>query len=71
MSHRKVYPTEVSDEGWEFVAPSLTWLREDAKQRVHALRDVFDAMRWMVKAACPWRLLPGGFPPWQAVEDPG
>lgn len=69
MKSRKVYPTDVSDEEWEFVAPYLTLLREDAAQRVHALRDVFDAMRWMVKAACPWRLMPGDFPPWQAVEQ--
>ena len=66
---RKVYPTDVSDEEWEFVAPYLTLIREDAAQRVHALRDVFDAVRWMVKAGCPWRMLPGDFPPWQAVEQ--
>ena len=66
---RKVYPTDVSDEEWEFVAPYLTLIREDAAQRVYALRDVFDAVRWMVKAGCPWRMLPGDFPPWQAVEQ--
>ena len=71
VKSRKVYPTDVSDGEWEFVAPYLTLLREDAAQRVHALRDVFDAMRWMVKAACPWRLLPGDFPPWQAVQPQG
>ena len=68
---RKVYPTDVSDEEWEFVAPYLTLLREDAAQRVHGLRDVFDALRWMVKAGCAWRMLPGDFPPWQAVEQQG
>ena len=68
---RKVYPTDVSDEEWEFVAPYLTLLKEDAKQRVHTLRDVFDAVRWMVKAGCAWRLLPGDFPPWQAVQQQG
>ena len=66
---RKVYPSDVSDEEWEFVVPYLTLIREDAGQRVHALRDVFDAVRWMVKAGCPWRMLPGDFPPWQAVEQ--
>ena len=71
MNHRKVYSTDVGDEEWEFVAPYLTLMRENAKPRVQALRDVFDAMRWMVKAACPWRLLPGDFPPWQAVEQQG
>jgi transposase len=66
---RKVYPTDVTDEEWEFVAPYLTLMKEDAAQRVYALRDVFDAVRWMAKAACPWRLLPGDFPPWQVVEQ--
>ena len=66
---RKVYPTDVSGEEWEFVVSYLTLIREDAGQRVHALRDVFDAVRWMVKAGCPWRMLPGDFPPWQMVEQ--
>ena len=70
MKSRKVYPTDVSDEEWEFVAPYLTLMREDVPQRRHAWRDLFDATRWMVKAACPWRLLPGDFPPWTAVEQP-
>lgn len=69
MKSRKVYPTDVTDEEWEFVAPYLTLMKEDAPQRMYALRDVFDAVRWMAKAACPWRLLPGDFPPWQVVEQ--
>ncbi len=69
MKSRKVYPTDVTDEEWEFVAPCLTLMKPDAPQRTDALREVFDAVRWMVKAACPWRLLPGDFPPWQVVEQ--
>ena len=69
MKSRKVYPTDVTDEEWEFVAPYLTLMKPDAPQRTYALREVFDAVRWMVKAACPWRLLPGDFPPWQVVEQ--
>ena len=64
---RKPYPTDVTDEEWAFAAPYLTLIREDAPQREHALREVFDALRWLVKAGCPWRLLPHDFPPWEAV----
>jgi transposase len=63
----KPYPTEVSDEEWAFVAPYLTLMRDDAPQRVHDLREVFNALRWLVRAGAPWRLLPTNFPPWQAV----
>jgi transposase len=64
---RKPYPTDVSDEEWAFVAPYLTLLREDAKQRKHDLREVFNAARWMVRAGAGWRLLPNDLPPWEIV----
>ena len=64
---RKPYPTDVSDEEWAFVAPYLTLMTADAPQRRHDLREVFNAVRWIVRAGCPWRLLPTNFPPWEAV----
>lgn len=66
---RKAYPTDVSDEEWQFVVPYLTLLREDAAQRMYPLRELFDAVRYMVKAGCPWRLLPNDLPPWTAVQQ--
>jgi len=64
---RKPYPTDVSDEEWAFVVPYLTLMRPDAPQRVHDPREVFNALRWIVRAGAPWRLLPTNFPPWEAV----
>jgi transposase len=68
---RKSYPSDCSDEEWAFVAPYLTLMREDAPQREHALRDLFDAVRYVVKTGCQWRYLPGDFPPWSAVYQQG
>src|SRR3954453_6113867 len=67
VSPRKPYPTDVSDEEWAFVAPYLTLMTEDAPQRVHDLREVFNALRWIVRAGAPWRLLPHDFPRWEIV----
>lgn len=39
----------------------------DAPQRVHDPRDVFNALRWIVRTGAPWRYLPLNFPPWEAV----
>src|SRR5262245_17560950 len=64
---RKRYPSDVTDEEWAFCVPYLTLMRQDAPQREHALRDVFDALRWLVKTGAHWRYLPGDFPPWGAV----
>src|SRR5262245_44914654 len=64
---RKPYPTDVSDEEWQFVAPYLTLMDRDAPQRHHDLREVFNALRWIVRSGALWRMLPTNFPPWQAV----
>lgn len=61
------YPSDVTDEEWAFVAPYLALIREDAAQREHSLRDVFNAVRWVAKSGAPWRYLPNDFPPWAAV----
>jgi len=61
------YPSDVSDSEWQFVVPYLCLLPEDAGQRVHDLRDLRDAARWLVRSGSPWRYLPADFPPWQAV----
>ncbi len=67
MEARKPYPSDVSDEEWAFVAPYLTLIRSDAPQRSHDLREIFDALRWIVRTGAPWRLMPHDFPPWPAV----
>lgn len=64
---RKPYPADVSDDEWAFVAPYLTLMRDDAPQRQYDLREVFNALRWIVRAGAPWRMPPTNFPPWPAV----
>jgi transposase len=66
-NNRKAYPSDVSDEEWAFCAPYLTLMREDAPQREHALRELFNGLRWFVRAGCPWRMMPNDLPPWAAV----
>src|SRR5437870_1487510 len=67
METRKPYPTDVSDEEWAFVLPYLSLMTPAAPQRRHDLREVFNALRWLVRAGAPWRLLPNDFPRWEAV----
>jgi transposase len=66
-SRRRGYPTDVSDEEWWFVLPYLLLCREDAGQREHDLREVFNALRYVARTGCQWRWVPGDLPPWQAV----
>jgi transposase len=49
MNNRKAYPSDVSDDEWAFVAPYLTLMSEAAPQREHALREVFNGLRWLAR----------------------
>ena len=64
---RKPYPSDVTDDEWMFVAPYLTLMSENAPQREHDLREVFNGMRWIVRTGSPWRYMPNDLPPWEAV----
>jgi transposase len=64
---RKAYPSDVSDEEWAFVAPYLTLMKEEAPQREHSLREVFNGLRYIVRTGAPWRMMPNDLPPWHTV----
>lgn len=66
-SCRKAYPSDVSDDEWAFVAPYLTLMTEDAPQREHPMREVFNGLRWMVRTGAPWRMIPNDLPPWHTI----
>jgi transposase len=64
---RKRYPSDVSDDEWALVVPYLTLLPENAGQRSHPLREVFNGLRYIVKTGAPWRWMPNDLPPWEIV----
>lgn len=64
---KEPYPSDVSDDEWAFVAPYLTLMTEDAPQREHSLREVFNGLRWIVRSGAQWRMMPNDLPPWYTV----
>jgi transposase len=64
---RKAYPSDISDEEWGFVAPYLTLMTAEAPQRDYSLREVFNGLRWLVRAGASWRMIPHDLPPWWVV----
>jgi transposase len=66
-SFRETYPSDVSDDEWDFVRPYLLLMTEDAPQRDHDLREVFNGLRWVLRTGAPWRYLPNDLPPWHTV----
>jgi transposase len=67
MIRRKPYPSDVSDEEWSLVAPYLTLMREDASQRDHSLRELFNGLRYVIRYGIAWRAMPNDLPPWFSI----
>jgi putative transposase len=68
MENRK-YPTDLSDGEWRCIRPHLPEATGQGRPRLHGLRAILDAVFYVLKSGCPWRLLPREFPPWKTVYD--
>jgi len=63
------YSTDLSDDEWRCVGPHLPDPTGRGRPRLHGLRAILDAVFYVLKSGCPWRLLPKDFPPWKTVYD--
>ena len=63
------YPTDLSDDEWRCINPHLPSPTGQGRPRLHGLRAILDAVFYILRSGCPWRLLPKDFPPWKSVYD--
>jgi putative transposase len=63
----KRYPSDLTDEEWSAIEPVLPRPAKRGRKRSTDLREVVNAIRYMVRSGCEWRMLPIHFPPWQTV----
>ena len=61
------YDTDLTDEQWAVIEPLLPPRSKDGPKPRHGYRDIVDAIFYVVRTGCAWRLLPSDFPPWQTV----
>ncbi len=64
---KRSYPTDLSDVEWGCLEPHLPPPNKRGRPRTHAAREILDAVFYVLKSGCPWRLLPRDFPPWETV----
>jgi putative transposase len=57
------YPTNVSNSQWQIISKFL----DTKRNRKYDLREITNAILYLVKTGCQWRMLPGDFPQWQLV----
>jgi putative transposase len=64
---RKPYPTDLSDVEWNYIEPHLPAPKGHGRPRTHDLREIVNAVFYVLKSGCQWRLLPHDFPRWPTV----
>jgi putative transposase len=65
---RREYPTDLSDVEWFWLEPYLPTPAGTGRPRIHSLGEILDAVFYIVRSGCAWRLLPHDFPPWKTVH---
>jgi putative transposase len=64
---RKAYQSDLSDEEWSFLEPHLPAPKATGRPKTHPTREILNAVFYIVRGGCAWRLLPNDFPPWKTV----
>jgi putative transposase len=64
---RKRYPTDLSDAEWSYIEPHVPAPKEHGRPRIHSPREILDAIFYVLRSGCQWRLLPHDFPRWPTV----
>jgi putative transposase len=64
---RKPYPTDLSDEEWNYIEPHIPTPKEHGRPRIHSLRQILNATFYVLRSGCQWRMLPHDFPRWPTV----
>jgi putative transposase len=64
---RKAYQSDLSYEEWSFLEPHLPLPNATGRPKTHSVREILNAIFYVVRGGCAWRLLPHDFPPWKTV----
>lgn len=66
---RKSYPTDLTDAQWKRIEPLVPPAKPGGRPREHDMRDILDAIFYLTRTGCAWRMLPHDFPPWRTVYE--
>jgi putative transposase len=60
---RKAYPSDLKDAEWDLLKPHIPEAKKGGRPRTVEMRDVLDAIFYVLKTGCQWEMLPHDFPP--------
>ena len=66
-TRRRPYPSDLSDAEWALLEPLLASPERRGRPPKGSIRRVADAVFYLLRSGCAWRMLPREYPPWQTV----
>ena len=66
---RKAYPTDLNDKEWAVIEPYVPKPKSGGRPATHSRREIINAIAYVLRSGCAWRLLPHDLPPWPTVYD--
>ena len=63
-----MYTSDLTEKEWKILSPFVSQ-GNIGRPRTHDIRQIINAIRYVMKSGCQWRLMPKDFPPWQTVYD--
>jgi len=66
-TERKGYPTDLTDKQWKRLEPLIPLAKRGGRPRTTDMREILDAVIYVVKSGCDWRMLPHDFPEWHSA----
>ena len=64
---KKSYSTDLTNAEWEYLETHVEAPNKRGRPKTHSSREIFNAIFYVLKSGCAWRLLPNDFPPWETV----
>ena len=64
---RKAYPSDLSDREWQLLEPLLPPPKLGGRPLKYPRREVVNAIRYVLRTGCAWRMLPHDLPPWETA----
>lgn len=66
---RRSYSTDLTESEWQILEPLLPAEKSGGRHRLYPIREIINALRYLLRTGCSWRLLPHDFPHWRAVYE--
>lgn len=69
LTERRAYSSDFSDAEWQILEPMLPSEKSGGRHRKYPLREIINAIQYLLRGGCAWRLMPHDLPHWRSAYE--